>query len=481
MTDQSDPDDDIWGDDLLNRKAEAEFLLRFLQGRHTVRLNQGLPFSHVVNLDADWGYGKSFFLDRLGKQLRAEGHIVAEVNAWESDFAEDPLLPVMASVENALRPYLGQREVVARWQAVKANIGAIAQAAAVGVAKAFAAKYVPGMAEAISGAIMADQAKAGGAVVEAGLSEATNKAVATVIDSFAKGALEEHQKLAATISNFRRDLADVLSAVDGQNVPMPMYILVDELDRCRPTYAVTMLERIKHLFDVENVVFLVATNTRELVHSISAVYGNNFDGARYLNRFFDVSYSLAAPDEPLFIVEELAAYPGLTMNHRVSSDTGLARYLAEIFRAFDLSTRDRRQLISMLALLYETAPNKGSFIWGVMVPLLCAHQLRLPATNLTEARDALMARLKYDKWRMTFHGRGTVVSVGVLGILEMVTHLLSREPKELLNMDASTSLEAHLLSELADDFEGGIFGVAQYLDRIRQAGRITSRAPATRL
>ncbi|QDE47832.1 hypothetical protein EIN43_17235 [Enterobacter hormaechei] len=69
---------------------------------------------------------------------------------------------------------------------------------------------------------------------------------------------------------------------------MPTFIFIDELDRCRPNYAIDMLETIKHLFDINNVVFVIATDKEQLSHSICSVYGSGFDATRYLDRFLYV-------------------------------------------------------------------------------------------------------------------------------------------------------------------------------------------------
>ena len=64
-----------------------------------------------------------------------------------------------------------------------------------------------------------------------------------------------------------------------------LVIFIDELDRCRPNFAVQLLERIKHYFCVENVIFVLSINSAELVNTVKTVYGQNFDGYRYLDRF----------------------------------------------------------------------------------------------------------------------------------------------------------------------------------------------------
>ena len=53
-----------------------------------------------------------------------------------------------------------------------------------------------------------------------------------------------------------------------------------------------MLERIKHYFDDERIIFVVSLNKEQLIHTISNYYGREFDATRYLNRFFDILINL---------------------------------------------------------------------------------------------------------------------------------------------------------------------------------------------
>jgi hypothetical protein len=74
-------------------------------------------------------------------------------------------------------------------------------------------------------------------------------------------------------------------------------ILIDELDRCRPTYAIEMLEAIKHWFCVPNVVFVLAMDREQLSHSIRAVYGQGFDVDGYFLRFFHLLEQMPSLNE----------------------------------------------------------------------------------------------------------------------------------------------------------------------------------------
>lgn len=75
-----------------------------------------------------------------------------------------------------------------------------------------------------------------------------------------------------------------------------LIIFVDELDRCKPTYAVKLLERIKHYFNNPNVTFIFAVDLSQLQYTINQYYGSQFNGYQYLDRFFDLVISLPEPD-----------------------------------------------------------------------------------------------------------------------------------------------------------------------------------------
>ena len=82
-----------------------------------------------------------------------------------------------------------------------------------------------------------------------------------------------------------------------------LVIFVDELDRCKPSYAVQLLERIKHYLYDERVTFVFSTNLEELQHTIKCFYGDTFDACRYLDRFFDLRISLPPADKNEFYRE----------------------------------------------------------------------------------------------------------------------------------------------------------------------------------
>lgn len=71
-----------------------------------------------------------------------------------------------------------------------------------------------------------------------------------------------------------------------------LVIIIDELDRCSPNFAVKLLERVKHYFSNDKITFVFSVNLNELQHTVKNYYGNDFDACRYLDRFFDLSIEL---------------------------------------------------------------------------------------------------------------------------------------------------------------------------------------------
>lgn len=107
--------------------------------------------------------------------------------------------------------------------------------------------------------------------------------------------IKEEKDLHENIKNFFTELL-----VERGN---RLVIFIDELDRCKPSYAVQLLERIKHYLYDDRITFVFSVNLGELQHTIKHYYGNTFDACRYLDRFFDMRISLPPADKTAFYRE----------------------------------------------------------------------------------------------------------------------------------------------------------------------------------
>lgn len=96
-----------------------------------------------------------------------------------------------------------------------------------------------------------------------------------------------------TTDEIKQKMNELLSEITKEK---KLIIVIDELDRCKPTFAIELLEVIKHYFNHNNVHFLICSNKAELEHTVRNVYGQKFNGYEYLDRFIDLEYNLPAPN-----------------------------------------------------------------------------------------------------------------------------------------------------------------------------------------
>ena len=132
----------------------------------------------------------------------------------------------------------------------------------------------------------------------------------------------------------------------AQSTDHPLMVVIDELDRCRPSYAVALIEVAKHLFDADHVVFVLAVNRTQLTHSISALYGSEFDATGYLRRFFDIDFRLPEPNRTRFIQDLL---------NRIQ--IGPCDLLKKYFGSSDFSLRQVGQVIHRFSLVAASLQN----------------------------------------------------------------------------------------------------------------------------
>ncbi|MCA3572754.1 MAG: hypothetical protein IOC86_02485 [Aestuariivirga sp.] len=347
---------DHWPGDILNRRADAHVIFSFLAQRVEERAKRSEVGSYVLNIDAEWGSGKTYFLTRLREQLRSNGHCCVYVNAWEDDHADAPLIALMAAVDEEIgRTYPRSAKISSAWESAKEAAVPLLKTAALGAVKTAAKKVFgsEGFEELISIAKDGATSQEPGSPSVAG--EITKGALEGAIDSLgasdASRAIDQFTSKKALLKKFREKLSDLAGSFKngGEDPQKLFFVLVDELDRCRPSYSVSLLEDIKHLFSVEGLIFIVATDTAQLSSSIRSIYGEGFDAQRYLLRFFDRTYRFAKPSTVRFVEHLCSRYAISEERLAWPPDKKLYEAIAIIFEDFSLSLRDIEQCMDMLA------------------------------------------------------------------------------------------------------------------------------------
>lgn len=468
----------VWQDDLLDREAEAIFLQTFLLNRVAERRVQGRPASYVLNLNADWGQGKTFFLNRLARQLEADGYLVAKIDAWADDHAEDPLLPVMLAINKAINADTKRAKAAAALKKVGIKLVA---AGVKGVAMQVGHRLA---GEAATKEIVDSAVAAFGTTVD------------KIYDDAGKALIEKFEKSQKSISHFKEQLAAALE--DGSSKrKAPLFVLVDELDRCRPTYAIALLERIKHIFEVSNVVFVIATNTEQLRCSIGAVYGANFDSARYLHRFFDRTYDLSEKKDLQAYVENIVHQLQIDPSKfSLPPDEKMSSYLVGGFNHFGFGLRDVEQCLDVLRSTSTVWQHPFPIELSLLFPLIIAQYRDLPlhADSATvKALKELALKAAGPAWRLKFRPyvsgpeRRTVSGdTDGLSLFELQCSVVKRSIHDVVNDDASNAtgyrwIVEQIRGEVSAASGGGARGSARsvqadYPELVRSAGRLRAGA-----
>lgn len=245
---------DPWSDDALDRKFCAETLTKFLENQ-TAAL--------TIGVNGAWGTGKTFFLRRWEQSLKKDGYEVVYFNAWKDDCLDDPLIAIVGQL----------------WKKLKGGT-------------------FKEVCDSLKSAAVPVLSKVGLSVLNRGLQIVSGVSVDGInkecLQTGTESAFDQYVSLTDAREDFRtrlQRLADKVFDKTGK----PLIYIVDELDRCRPDFAVKVLERIKHLFDIDHVIFVLGIDREQLGYVIQSVYGN-IGVENYLLRFIDVDFLLPGID-----------------------------------------------------------------------------------------------------------------------------------------------------------------------------------------
>jgi KAP family P-loop domain len=218
----------------------------------------------VLALDDKWGSGKTYFLKRWVAAHKNENGgkaITVYFDAFESDYLSDPFVSIITAVSERIPKE--QQSTLNKWKTVAAKL----------------AKPTFGIALSLATFGAKQQLEEIGDVVADAVSSEAKDAAQQLWDT------EKERKDAMKI--FKELLVKLTS-----DEAVPIVIVVDELDRCRPDYALQVLEVIKHFFAVPKVHFILGVNAAALENSVKARYGADIDAEAYLRKFINVSFSL---------------------------------------------------------------------------------------------------------------------------------------------------------------------------------------------
>jgi hypothetical protein len=479
----------IWEGDKLERRAEAQVLQRFLVSESETMLMQERDQAVVLALDAQYGEGKSWFLSRFRRQLTIN-HPVAFVDAWVDDANNEPLVSIMAALDEALQPFLSTKAVRDKLTALTRAALPIIGKAAVGAGGKFVGKYFGDQfgedaREIVAGAAKADE----GGPLDAAL-DATTAGISAVVDNAAKEMLQQYRTRQRSRETFKNNLRQLGASINQNSADprrSPMFVVIDELDRCRPTYAISLLEEVKHLFDVPGVVFIIALHGKQLTESIKAVYGTEFDAQAYLRRFFSRHYELRRLSIRELIVSHFAWVPldGVTFSS------------PQIIIGNDIVSPSAVELVGELLTDWQVTPREGLAVvdglrlfvvnWDHKVPIEIPLVLVM-LLHLVRGNDVVATHPKPGHSKSAFvvpgtDSNGSPLRVGVDELLAEYSVGIGTPLQQIIRNDyergalgyVSERMQVEFSQRFSSSVRGGqkspMSTWSEYRDRVRGVGR----------
>ena len=230
--------------------------------------------SLVMAINGIWGSGKTTFInDYIKRYENNDAYVIIKYDAWENDYWDNAFEPLIYNIlySNSLSSYSNG----IKYSKILSNcIGSFIK----GVVKTGLKKYVD---EEILNRI------------ESMLKSKDIKNIST------NELFLEYKNFRDSLVEFKKILSDI-----QKDIGKKVVVFVDELDRCKPDFAIKTLEFIKHIFDCENFCFIYSVDYKQLSESMKTIYGVGMDTIGYLRRFFDYVSNLPS-DKNEYIKNEI--------------------------------------------------------------------------------------------------------------------------------------------------------------------------------
>ena len=321
----------------------------------------------VISINGTWGTGKTTFLRMWKEYLKTLKFPVILFNAWQNDFCDDALIALLgeigAAIENfGLSPEIKEqaKEFFERTKKV---------------GSALAKRGIPIVAQAVAQKIIGE-----------GATDQIGNVFSETVGNLAKNQIANYQKSKKIIDGFKSHLSEFANTVGKQEDggSLPLVIIIDELDRCRPLFAIEVLERAKHLFDIDSIVFVLGIDREQLEYSIKTIYGMNMNVQGYLMRFIDLNFNLPKPSTEQYsklLFERLELNEYFAGRKGVEDKDCFITIFSKLFHIFNLSLREQEHCFAMLSLATAITGPSDSLI-SVLLSIMIFLKLKNPSLYL---------------------------------------------------------------------------------------------------
>lgn len=316
----------------------------------------------VISVDGDWGEGKTTFV-RMWQGLLTESDIPSiYIDAFENDYIDDAFIAITSSIYDYVQKNL-PKEKTDEFKETAKNAGTrlLSWGTKLGI-------------KAVTLGIIRDSEIEELQDIKNDISKGTSNFLGKAIEDRINAFSSDKENLIS----FRETLSS-LAERGGTGSDKPLVIIIDELDRCKPSFAIDLIEKIKHLFSVKNVHFLLVVNKKQLEESIRSVYGK-IDAHTYLQKFIHIESVLPKYTEKgsfnncTSYIRDLFSFHDLKLDEKERDITTILEFLCHYY---NLTLRQLEKAFTNLSIYYGTLP-KGQLDNSVITTFLAVIKVTDP-------------------------------------------------------------------------------------------------------
>ena len=418
----------------LELKPNKEILLETLEkniiGRNTeiinfIRLLDSIKSNFSIAIDNDWGTGKTFFVKEVKMILDAYNehsydyelsnleriknvidiknidlHLAVYYNAWENDNQKSPLLSLIYEIIKVAKIDTNKTDIsINKEKIIKDGLSAIV-------------KHFSGI---------------------------DIKELLKCVETEAKDIFKEIKGQKSTKEQVDNILNNLLLE-HGER----LVIFIDELDRCRPTFAVELLEQIKHYFDNDKITFVFSTNIKQLQYTIKKYYGEAFEAKRYLDKFFDLTISL----------NEINVIEYFNFVNENSRGDRYEYVCKEIVKEYNFTLRDVIKFVQINKICIENLrKTKNEYLY------FDEKNIRYVLTYVLPIVIGLKIK-RYDQYEDFITGKDSTPLITILSKSEWISYGIDK----LFSENEKSSKDINIIKEKLELMYKAIF-IEEYIDK----------------
>ncbi len=450
-----------WEDCKLNRSAQARLLTNYLLNRHSAMTlrkekDEGLINTFSLNIDASWGMGKTFFIERWSKDLRDDGYVTVSFNAWEHDYSKDAMTSLLSSICLGLESELAAQGITNQDDEEAKKLFSKIWSASCNVGKKVAPTTLGNIAKYTIGKELA------GEYMEGSKSEEDNLDYGAffgkVIEESTRQSFLSRDKSKSYLKDFQGSATRIINLIrKNEGSKLPVFIFIDELDRCRPHFSIEVIECVKHILNIDDFYFIFTTDSKQLNHSLKAVYGPDFEGEWYFKKVFNRECRLEAPNYESFssyLFSEEAGYisiieeDSILLPFKTNGDirNGLSKIFEVLSLAYDLDLRAQIASIEHLDMVFGARRGQKTMaiiaIHLVMLWNRDKNKAVEQASSTTIDSSLIINTSSLDTISLDHQrGRHQKVPINIQKVLNFHYNYLDKTLTEFYSRDARFSIE----------------------------------------